>query len=342
MWSLAYAQSDPINNADASGHTIGNSSYERQMEAAGGINEIYDFYVGTTLQNAYIRANNAFNSRLNYAYGVDYRNQSAINSIHGISQATANAYIEYGRQAALAIGGTYGCTPGSLTNQAINTFASDVDSARVRVNKRIASVKASKQSKHNAWVAEQARLAATQSLQQLQKTNPSAYNSLCAKLGLSPGASVDSIMAKGLGNVSKAINEVNSEANGGQNGDGQPIPACGDSNADALSNTTEYALYIAKCIGLISSRAVPVLGWAVDYESQLASHESPGDAGIKTTAHAFIGSISETGFAIAGGFAFGPAGAILGGLFGVAVGIAISSVYDYWYDSSHHSYRTIE
>jgi RHS repeat-associated protein len=136
----AYAQSDPVNNADPTGHTIGNSTYERQMEAAGGINEIYDFYVGTTLQNAYIRANNAFNARLNYAYGVDYRNQSAINSMHGISQATANAYIEYGREAALAIGGTYGCTPGTLTNQAINTFASDVDSARVRVNKKIVSV----------------------------------------------------------------------------------------------------------------------------------------------------------------------------------------------------------
>jgi hypothetical protein len=130
------------------------------MEALGGINEIYNFYVGTTLQNAYNTASAAFYSRLSYAYGVDYTSQAAINSIVGISQATANAYIQRGTNAALSVGSSWGCSPGALTNQAVATFASDVNATKNSVNAQISSVKANKQTQHNAWVEEQARLVA--------------------------------------------------------------------------------------------------------------------------------------------------------------------------------------
>jgi hypothetical protein len=90
------------------------------MEAAGGINEIYNFYVGQTLTNSYNQAAASFYSKLAYAYGVDYTSQGAINSIAGISQAEANWFINQGAAAAAAIGRTYGCTPGSLTNMAVN------------------------------------------------------------------------------------------------------------------------------------------------------------------------------------------------------------------------------
>ena len=65
----SFAEADPVNNQDPSGHAIGNSAYERQMERAGGINEIYNFYVGTTLKNSYNKASSAFYGQLNYAYG---------------------------------------------------------------------------------------------------------------------------------------------------------------------------------------------------------------------------------------------------------------------------------
>ncbi|MDR2672379.1 MAG: hypothetical protein LBC35_03660, partial [Coriobacteriales bacterium] len=99
-------------------------------------------------------------SRLSYAYGADYTSQAAINSIVGISQATANAYIQRGTNAALSVGSSWGCSPGALTNQAVATFASDVNATKNSVNAQISSVKANKQTQHNAWVEEQARLVA--------------------------------------------------------------------------------------------------------------------------------------------------------------------------------------
>jgi RHS repeat-associated protein len=159
-----FAESDPVNNADPSGHTVGKTSYERQMEGAGGINEIYNLYVGTTLQNSYNRASSAFYSKLNYAYGVDHTSQAAINSITGISQATANYYIDSGAAAAMAAGRSWGCTPGDLTKAAINTFATNVNATRVSVNSRISAVKANKQSQFYAYQAYLAYLAERQRL----------------------------------------------------------------------------------------------------------------------------------------------------------------------------------
>ncbi|MDR2106258.1 MAG: RHS repeat-associated core domain-containing protein [Coriobacteriales bacterium] len=161
----AFAEADPVNNADPSGHAVSNNAYERVMEAAGGINELYNFYVGRTLQNSYNQAASAFNARLSYAYGVDYRSLAAINSISGISQATANAYIAQGAAAALKVGATYGCNPGALTGAAIGAFAANVNTAKETTNQKIASVKSNKHYQYRqyqaylAWVAEQQRLA---------------------------------------------------------------------------------------------------------------------------------------------------------------------------------------
>jgi RHS repeat-associated protein len=140
----AYAENDPVNNTDPSGHAIGTSSYERQMEAAGGINEIYNFYVGKTLQNSLNQATASFNGTLGRAQATDYTSIGAINSIAYVTQGQANGYINAGAAAALSVGSWYGCTPGALTLGAVASFARDVNTAKDTTNTRIANVQAGK------------------------------------------------------------------------------------------------------------------------------------------------------------------------------------------------------
>ncbi|MDR2156663.1 MAG: DUF6531 domain-containing protein [Clostridiales Family XIII bacterium] len=148
----AFAESDPINNADPSGHAVSNNAYERQMEAMGGINEIYNFYVGRTLQNAQNKANAAFSSALSRASGTDYTSAEAINAIAGISQATANYYINAGAATARSVGATYGCAPGALTNAAVASFSANVNAAKTSVNARISEVRENKKAQYQTWI----------------------------------------------------------------------------------------------------------------------------------------------------------------------------------------------
>jgi hypothetical protein len=132
------------------------------MEAAGGINEIYNFNVSQMLTNSYNQATAAFNSTLGLAQGTSYTSMAAINSIAYISQAQANGYINAGAAAAFAVGSWYGCSPGAITMGAVNLFASDVQTAKDTTNVRIANVQANKVAQYNqyqAWLAEQAWLA---------------------------------------------------------------------------------------------------------------------------------------------------------------------------------------
>ena len=155
-----YAQNDPMNYADRSGHTIGKTSYERQMEQAGGINEIYNFYVGETLQNAQRQASAAFNGSLNSARNTDYTNMNAISAIGQISQNSVNAYIQNGALMAQMVGANYGCQSGSLAYSATVAFSDTVNASRVSVNVQISRVKANKTTQYNQyrdWLAEQER-----------------------------------------------------------------------------------------------------------------------------------------------------------------------------------------
>jgi hypothetical protein len=129
------------------------------MESAGGINEIANFYVGTSLSNSYAQANAAFSSKVYYANGVDYTSQAAINSISYISQAEANYYINQGAALAYSQGNTWGCVPGAYTNMAVNMYATDVNRRKDSANSQIYNIRQNKQAAHDAWVEEQIRLA---------------------------------------------------------------------------------------------------------------------------------------------------------------------------------------
>jgi len=152
----SYAHNDPVNNYDPSGHAIGNSSYERMMEAAGSINEIRNFAVGRTLQNNEIAAKSTFNGYLSSARGTDITNLQAVNGISQIPQSIANYYINRGAAMANAVGQTYGCTPGGVVQQAIGAFASNVNVARSSANSQISNVKVQKQRERKAWAREYA------------------------------------------------------------------------------------------------------------------------------------------------------------------------------------------
>jgi RHS repeat-associated protein len=156
-----YAENDPVNNQDPSGHSPQKSSYEYQMEAAGGINEIYNFYVGNQLQNGYNHATSAFYGQLNTAQNTDYTSLDAVNSISSISQGVADYYINRAVDAAYAVGATYGCTPGGLVKQATGTFTSDVNAAKANVNTQITAIKDNKTlqySQYQEYLAKQAEL----------------------------------------------------------------------------------------------------------------------------------------------------------------------------------------
>jgi len=181
-----YAQADPINNFDPSGHAISNNSYERQMESMGGINEIYNFYVGQTLSNAHGAANAAFYSQLNDANETDYTDIDAINSIAYISQATANAYISYGAYMAQNAGSSWGCSAGTLTGAAINSFAANVNASKDSVNSQISIVQANKYQEYEeyqaylAYLAYQAYLANLAEILELADQKMQAYKDLLA------------------------------------------------------------------------------------------------------------------------------------------------------------------
>jgi len=106
---------------------------------------------GVALQNSNNQANTNFYGQLNRAKSANYRSINAIRNISGISNSTANRYINQGINEVDQIAANYACTPGAITNKAINTFAANVNASKNSVNKQISSVKANKTSQYNQY-----------------------------------------------------------------------------------------------------------------------------------------------------------------------------------------------
>jgi RHS repeat-associated protein len=282
----AYTEGNPVNNADPTGHMIGTSSYERQMEGAGGINEIYDFYVGVTLQNSLIRATNSFYGSLEHARATDYRSQAAINSISLISQATANLYINQGADAARSVGATYGCTPGALTNQAISSFANDVNTTKNSVNTQISAVKSQKQYQHQQYELVLQYMSVFNSITNALKAIGQGNFALAARLLNTSSSDV-------LGKLNELLNGLGVGVSG-IDGIMQMGKGVYDvlENADLAGEVPQLArgLSIAKGAGA----ALALVGSGVTFVGALANGESVGDAiadstyGLVAGAAAFI------------------------------------------------------
>jgi RHS repeat-associated protein len=173
----AFGEADPVNNQDPSGHSIGGSTWERQMEEAGGINEIYNFYVASALKDAQNQATAAFNSRIGAAQSASHTSLSAIQSISYVSQSQANSYIDAGAAAALRAGAYYGCTPGTLALEATEAFAKGVQDTKETTNGRIADIQSGKIGQYKdyqAYRAQQAQIAWQASLAALAQAEADA------------------------------------------------------------------------------------------------------------------------------------------------------------------------
>ena len=103
----SYCEGDPINYHDPTGHA--KSVREREMQ----------YGLDSTAQNFQ-----------NYANGQSY-------GLNLISDSTANAYIQRGRDKAYGVNSAYNCESGDNTQKAINGMAADINAAKDSANDRI-------------------------------------------------------------------------------------------------------------------------------------------------------------------------------------------------------------
>jgi RHS repeat-associated protein len=155
----AYAEADPVNKIDPSGHAVVGTAYAQQMEQMGSLNEMRNLVVGAQLQYSQNLATTVFYGYLNSARATDYTNINAINNIAYVSQTTANYYIAYGVVQAYSVCQNYACVPGGIVNTAVSSFASNVEATRSSVNTQIQYVKSYKYTQYQQYQAYLAYLA---------------------------------------------------------------------------------------------------------------------------------------------------------------------------------------
>lgn len=171
-----YANNDPVNNIDPSGHYSVNTRGTSQYYKSTGLNEMRDFMTAAGLWAGEVEANNAFNSAIVRAQNTGFMNYQ---SISGISQSTANAYILNGVLKAGLTSMNYGCSVPTVPNESITKFQSNVNSAKSSANAQISRIKANKKAQYDAyqaylrWLEEQRRIA-----EQLAKQQASQYNGI--------------------------------------------------------------------------------------------------------------------------------------------------------------------
>lgn len=147
-----YANNDPVNNIDPSGHMSSNYAGAMQYAQSYGLNEMRNYMVGAAFYSGQINAMNGFNGQVARAANTsmfDYQ------SITGISQTTANAYITEGISHAAQVSVNYGCSVPSVPDQAVSKFNYNVNAARALANEQIGQIKNYKKTQYDEYRAYQ-------------------------------------------------------------------------------------------------------------------------------------------------------------------------------------------
>lgn len=171
-----YANNDPVNNIDPSGHYSVNTNGTAQYYQSTGLNEMRDFMTAAGLWAGEVEANNAFSRSVAKAQNTSFMNYQSIN---GISQSTTNAYIVNGVLKAGLTSMNYGCSVPNIPNESVAKFQNNVNTAKTSANAQISAIKSYKKAQYDAyqaylrWLEEQRRIA-----EQLAKQQASQYNGM--------------------------------------------------------------------------------------------------------------------------------------------------------------------
>ena len=143
-----YAENDPVNNFDPSGHiSVKNKGIERYVDSSD-INELRAFMQGAAMYQGARAASENFYGKLMSAQATSFMNYG---SISGISRSTANYYIEQGISQATALSLNYGCSKPVVSDEAAARFTEDVNAARESINDKIEQIKANKKTQYEDY-----------------------------------------------------------------------------------------------------------------------------------------------------------------------------------------------
>lgn len=144
-----YANNDPVNNIDPSGHYSVNVNGTSQYYQTTGLNELRDYMTAAALWAGQVTAQSSFNGSVARASNTNFMNYQ---SITGISQSTANSYINKGINQAGQVSMNYGCSVPTVSNQAVAKFSSNINTAKNTANARISNIKANKKTQYDEYL----------------------------------------------------------------------------------------------------------------------------------------------------------------------------------------------
>ncbi|MCQ2752410.1 MAG: RHS repeat-associated core domain-containing protein [Coriobacteriales bacterium] len=136
-----FANADPVNNVDPSGHYALDTRMIDKYANASGRNELRDYMVEAALRCGEINAQNAFNGYVARAANTSFMNYQ---SISFIPQSVADYHIDRGIEYAGEVSTNYGCDVPTVPDESIERFTNNVNRAKDRANSQIGSIKASK------------------------------------------------------------------------------------------------------------------------------------------------------------------------------------------------------